>query len=389
MLSLVLLAAALQADVLRTIEGKDGAPWSKIEVLEDRRTKFAKEEYLDTTRHREYPMFGGGVVRAFESEKPAPNLSLLHFAGEPKEAKEAPPVLLLHGVGTDSTLSYHAKNIGGEEGLAPWLVQRGRRVFALTFAVPHGDNVAHAIHVAHAVKRVLEVTGAGRVDIIAHSMGGIAARAFIQSADPRIPPYQGQVRRLVLVAVPNAGLDLTFRHPVSYLWFGRYGFPSPWTRKEGKDVTKECITGGAFNGHLQMLADLRTMHPLSEREDHVHDTYVGNKFEGGVSPGLAAAEKQGGQFMKRLNGKGMPRGVEIFLVAGNDNVLRYYDKSGQVRTQIGEYDGPADGLVFVKSVFGLPKAVPVKDRLELHVPHFELVYADEVKQAVEGWLSAE
>lgn len=390
MLTLVTLLLC-QAEVVRTLEGGDVAPWARIEVLEDKRTKFVDEKYIDSTRHQEFKIYGGGVVRAFGSAAPPPNRSLFHHAPVPAELKHDVPVLLVHGAGADATLTYFAKNIGGEAGLAPFLVEQGYRVFAVTFPVSQGDNIGHAVHLAHAVERALELSGAKRLDVLAHSMGGLAARAYLAGFDARIPRYKGQVRRLILSATPNEGCDITFRHPVAYLWFRSYGFPAPWTKRDGKDVTEESIFGGSFLGHLQMQADLRSMHALTEREDHVLDTYVGNKFDGTYSPGILAAIKQGGDFIKRLNQRAMPPGVELFLIAGTDNTIRYYDKAGQIKTQIGEYDGPSDGIVFVKSALATnvwrDRKANVKERLEVHVPHFEMVYADEIKKSVDAWLS--
>jgi hypothetical protein len=139
-----------------------------------------------------------------------------------------------------------------------------------------------------------------------------------------------------------------------------------------------------------MTADLRALHPLGGVEERARETYQGSEWDGTRAPGLRAAEKAGGNFMRRLNGKRLPKSLDLFLVAGTDNRLRYYDHSGHVRTQIGEYDGPSDGLVFVKSALGervFRKHKRVGERLRVHAPHFELQYAGPVKLAISRWLS--
>jgi pimeloyl-ACP methyl ester carboxylesterase len=383
---LTLVLANGSALVARSLE--DCAPWSRTDVLQDEETRFPSERYVAATAHRSTEYFGDAVVRAFGSTTPPPSLSLLHHAEAPSEQQHETPVLLLHGVGGDATLAWHAVNMGGEKGLVPYLVERGHRVFALTFAVSHGSSVSHAVHVAHALERVRELTGAAQVDVVAHSMGGLAARAYLTRVDRLIPRYRNDVRRLVLLGTPNLGLDLSFRHPRAYQWFSAYGFPSPWLRHEGRDVSGESMFGGAYRGHLEMAHDQSGTHPLSGVEPHAEQTYRGRDFEGARCPGLAAAVERGGRFMQKLNARRTPRKVGVYLLAGDDNVLRYWDLSGKPRTQIGEYDAPSDGLVFVSSVLGLSaKKASVRATRTLHTTHFELTYVEPGKEQVAEWLA--
>lgn len=53
-------------------------------------------------------------------------------------------------------------------------------------------------------------TGKTKVDIVAHSMGGLVARAYIQSAD-----FKNDVDRLIMVGTPNQGSPMAY-----YLWEG-------------------------------------------------------------------------------------------------------------------------------------------------------------------------
>jgi len=81
-------------------------------------------------------------------------------------------------------------------------------VAAITFAERTGSNREHAREMAAAVDDLLARTGAARVDIIAHSMGGLATRLYLRD-------HPGKVRRVVFLATPHRG---TY---AAYLAFGR------------------------------------------------------------------------------------------------------------------------------------------------------------------------
>ena len=72
-MAVILLAATAPAQIARTLEGEDCAPWAKVEVLEDTKTRFSNEDYLDVTAHKVFATFGGGVVKAFGSKRPSPS----------------------------------------------------------------------------------------------------------------------------------------------------------------------------------------------------------------------------------------------------------------------------------------------------------------------------
>jgi len=72
------------------------------------------------------------------------------------------------------------------------------RVAAVTFADPTGSNVEHAEEIGRAVGFLLRRTGAEQVDIIAHSMGGLATRVYLRD-------NPGTVRRVVFMATPHRG----------------------------------------------------------------------------------------------------------------------------------------------------------------------------------------
>lgn len=72
-------------------------------------------------------------------------------------------------------------------------------VETLTFREPTGSNRAHAEEIDSLVRQVRAETGAERVDIVAHSMGGLAARWYLKTH------AEAPVRRAVFIASPHRG----------------------------------------------------------------------------------------------------------------------------------------------------------------------------------------
>ncbi|NNL31072.1 MAG: alpha/beta fold hydrolase, partial [Gemmatimonadetes bacterium] len=70
-------------------------------------------------------------------------------------------------------------------------------VETLTFEDPTGSNRDHAVELAAAVERLRQTTGAGEVDIVAHSMGGLAARWYLRHGG------EAPIRRVVFLASPH------------------------------------------------------------------------------------------------------------------------------------------------------------------------------------------
>jgi hypothetical protein len=87
-----------------------------------------------------------------------------------------------------------------------------------------GSNLKHATEIDEYVQRVLAATGAPKVDIVANSVGGLAARWYMKPSDPKkpsdpnldaevfpvFPTFDGAryVRDVALLAVPNHGTEL-------------------------------------------------------------------------------------------------------------------------------------------------------------------------------------
>lgn len=79
-------------------------------------------------------------------------------------------------------------------------------LFVLKFSrAANTDGIAYkALELAESVKQLRRFTGAEKVRIVAHSAGGIIARAYLQNALPGVE-YRGDVQRLITVATPHLG----------------------------------------------------------------------------------------------------------------------------------------------------------------------------------------
>lgn len=93
------------------------------------------------------------------------------------------------------------------EPLAAHLVSCGwpaAHVHIVRFRDPLGSNVEHALEIERAVARLRHVSGRSEIALVAHSMGGLAARWYLgHNADEGI-------RTVVFLATPHRGTWLAW-----------------------------------------------------------------------------------------------------------------------------------------------------------------------------------
>ncbi|MBB2940568.1 pimeloyl-ACP methyl ester carboxylesterase [Actinoplanes lutulentus] len=125
------------------------------------------------------------------------------------EAATARPVVLIHGlnsapnkwnpyVGPDGFLARIGRQgyaVG--DGQAPGVIRAGSELEALTKTNTIAENAAQLRDYIAGVK---SLTGADRVDIVAHSMGGLIARYYIDRL-----MGERDVDRLIMLGTPNGG----------------------------------------------------------------------------------------------------------------------------------------------------------------------------------------
>lgn len=129
------------------------------------------------------------------------NVGNIDYLPLSKNSRYATPVLLVHGIYSDDSIW------GAVEAA---LVQNGVRTFKVGQVlgqkglVPNNGNILLLRHqLMDAIEKVKNETGASQVDIVAHSMGGLVARSYIQT-----PAYRGDIRKLITLGTPHFGAPI-------------------------------------------------------------------------------------------------------------------------------------------------------------------------------------
>jgi hypothetical protein len=336
------------------------------------------------------------VVAAFGSATPSSDRVLLHYAGDPPPGapRRSTPVILVHGAGKAGTFFWDPREDGSGRGLAQHLRQQGFQVFAVTFAHNQDDNYLQAEQLAHAIERVKTLTGARRVDLVAHSKGGVPARMYVSGfRQDWMTPYRGDVRRVVFVAAPLGGIDYSFRHPDANLALcsnsddPRLNAPMSWDsvgvgpgQRDTRALGFSAEGPDFWPGQRQLLARLDHRYPLSPLEQDWYTTYYGGRGFVSTSRGIDHFIRESGHFMERLQATPIHPQVEVALLAGN---------RPDVPGILNEYTGPSDGVVFLESALAAPPGARVVEERILPLHHKALIGEPAAQQVISAILAAD
>lgn len=155
----------------------------------------------------------------------APRMIFYRFlTRDPPPAPSQAPILLIHGV---------LCNAGVWHPFKRWLEDRGiTAVYTLSYGPPLASIELFADQAAGKIDAILAATGARKVIVVAHSMGGLVMRAYLRR-------FGGsKIARLVTIATPHEGSVhawIAFGQSIAQLrprnpWLAGLGMP------EGEDV---------------------------------------------------------------------------------------------------------------------------------------------------------
>lgn len=354
--------ASAQLTELRVCQDPVQQPAFKMSLMEDSTPGLYRQEgFTDVGVWPQDSELAPGIRDCFGSGAPHSRLVLLHaMPKNPFVGKSEPhPVLLVPGAGDNAERAF---------GFMSWeLIALGFDVYAVTFAHPHGDNFQHAELLAKVVALISQRHGGQTVDVVAHSMGGIALRILL-SHDGRVDwgaggdergaayaaagtPYQGLVRRAVFLGTPQRGVDTAYRwpngnytrvldrpthSPLSWQAYYPLGTTSP--------LVFEDLSGfgyfaepPVFPGQAQVLANLRRLHALPGETSALGVMALQQDwlttYEGGFgfvsrSEGVNAAVARGGRLIEKLQAVGVDPSVELFVAAGQNPIIPLENAQG-------------------------------------------------------------
>lgn len=104
------------------------------------------------------------------------------------------PVLLVHGYLEDATIWRTWENLLSEDNI---------QFYTVTFTNEDecGSAAAHAVELQRIIQKILNSTGYNKVNIAAHSKGGLDARAYLATGTDTVV-------NLIMIGTPNAGSPL-------------------------------------------------------------------------------------------------------------------------------------------------------------------------------------
>ena len=138
-----------------------------------------------------------GSVRLFIGEVLAvaiswPLIALHRLAiRDPVPAPARLPVILVHGVMVNDGVWFTMRRYLAQHDVSA--------VYTINYGPPYGDIEHFAEQLGAKIESLCAVTGAARVLLVCHSMGGLVARAYVRQRGP------ARIERIVTIGTPHHG----------------------------------------------------------------------------------------------------------------------------------------------------------------------------------------
>jgi hypothetical protein len=400
----------------QTFEGGIANGWARVERWRDPNPAFIQEDRFDLDMRAHQT----GQRLEFFGSDPVPHSSVLLLYYAPGWDAGGVPVLLAHGANDQADRAWANPGESGDfgcgqsecpdTGLMQDLAAQGRPVFAISHPHSQGDNFFWSEQIRDAIKIVRGRTGAAQVDLIGWSKGVMSSRMYVSSLTRDWgTPYQGDVRKLVLLGGPNLGFDYIFRYGTAhnggiYADFGgKIHAPGPhdellilglW-QDRGEYAIFKSAKGDPWRGQLQMLARWDDVYPLTGVANNgfmqwvvgdSESTYYGEGEAKGIyarGKGIDYAIDQG-SIVADMVAAGVPAEIETYLLCGD---LDLDDDTKLIPGIPNEIAGPSDGVVFLDSCAAPDGIGQLADVGVLeNVNHLQLGWHPEAVAQIAVWL---
>lgn len=138
------------------------------------------------------------------------------------------------------------------------------------------SNKASAFYLQNKIEEVISKTKISKVDLVAHSMGGLVARAYIEETGDGVK-YQNTVDKLILLGTPNKGA------PKAYLYWeageGFFSIPETITKHHFTQEAKHAGYEGDNALYSYIQKEVPAVGELLPDYDYLKDATNGNMKE--------------------------------------------------------------------------------------------------------------
>ena len=266
-----------------------------------------------------------------------------------------------------------------------WLKEFGGYNSRTLYLYPYNwalPNEISAYYLKQKIDQVKKVTGASRVDILAHSMGGLVARAYIEGFaedEGKKAPYKNDVRYLIMLGTPNQG------SVKSYYTFEGGEYKSPCNNSvinKAKDtVLNAIIFAFARMTDITMPRVQYVQNYVKSTEQllPVHYDYIKN--------GSSYPENK---FLENLNSAKIPVGTKYIIIRGmgNETAKTLTVKQTSNNSALWQHGEPSDsecvleGDGTVLESDAILQGVPESSVYTFNEDHGELVCNKEIVQKI-------
>lgn len=270
-----------------------------------------------------------------------------------RESELKKPVLFLHGLGdTPDNVKSHPLYAA---------LKRDHDVYVIEYSSgpgnAYGDMRDYAKILDERINEIKEETNSEKVDIVAHSMGGLISRYRIQNIDGN------DVGKLIMIGTPNHGSELSDEdryclNPFNWIYCAEHLFSDPYRPDDPYQPINAMKPGSDFlselNGNRQTEKDVALGVATEKISNTVNYTVIAGNYYPTLGSGIIPVMGDG---IVAYNSARLSN-VAIFPVHGNhmeqydkeeiiDKVLELLDQPDIIANDISASSSKSDGITSV------------------------------------------